>query len=251
MSSPRAVKIDRVVDGVRGPILLLSSIRPGQPDILSLLAKASRGRTMYRIDPVEDLSRPGPISTLRMLAEAYAHQVPRPVAVVGDCAVAALSVELAEALERSERAPLVTVLVDPQWPTEGMVARQFAWMRTEVTGEHHAPGALPPGPRDARLTALTAVLADDIRAMCLRRGMLGRQAELVHDMLLARYRGWLGLLLATAESDRVGRERHAVVVDSVNVAEPGPNEPDGRSSSTATRELIHDLIDRAELERYS
>ncbi|MEV0222603.1 hypothetical protein [Streptomyces sp. NPDC050704] len=199
----RLVRVEELVPGRRPALISVSftGTEAGQ-DLDRLLATDARGRAVYRLDLLGDMTVLPGSTTLPDLAAAYAQELarldPRPGALVGHCSAAALT--LAIAARMGPRPPRV-FLLDPARPTHDSVARTFAELRLGLGRERdgdvdvaEALLRLAAAPADA-LDWMTAVLAGDAVAFCAEQE-LDEDAATVTGELIPRYRAWLAFLLA-------------------------------------------------------
>lgn len=204
--------LDQLADGGGDPVLVVDFVQFSTTQQLSDdLGRHAGGHPVYRIDPVTDLAREPGYRPLDVLADGYAETclarglAGGRLAVVGHCSAATLSLALADRL--AGRAEVSSVLVQPTWPDQEMVAADFGSFRAELGA---AAGPVPDlADPDLALAQMTVVLRDDLRAMALRVGLDPASAALA-DML-ARYRAWLGFLLAGSTARRRSWESHQVV----------------------------------------
>jgi hypothetical protein len=201
-SSP-AGSLERLADGGRDPVLIVDFLQftATQP-LGDELARHARGHPVLRIDPVTDLAGEPGYRPLDALADGYAELcrwqrlTGGRLAVVGYCSAVPLSLRLADRL--AAEAEVSSVLVRPTWPDGGMVAAGFGAFRAELGA---APGPVPePADPELALQQMTVVLRDDLRAMARAHGL--DPASAVLGDMLARYRAWLGFLLAGSAAPR-------------------------------------------------
>jgi len=232
--------VDRLAEGTGTPILVVDFVQFSATRPLSEeLGEHSRGHPVYRIDPVTDLTGEEGYRPLDALADGYAaacarHGLPDGrLLVVGYCSAAPLALRLAARLASTAQrppgsAPVELVLVVPTWPDAKMIAADFAGMRTDL-GVPPAPAPdLDRGPGDAgaerSLRQMHRVLRQDLLAMARRHGIDPGATALTE--MSARYRAWLGFLLAGR--DEAGRQWPSGVVAHVLAgAGDGPVGPAG------------------------
>jgi hypothetical protein len=196
-ASSLTLSLDQLADGGGDPVLVVDFVQFSTTQQLSDdLGRHGGGHPVYRIDPVTDLAREPGYRPLDALADGYAEVclarglAGGRLAVVGHCSAAPLSLCLADRL--AGRAEVSSVLVQPTWPDEEMIGTDFGSFRAELgAAAGPVPDLVDP---DLALAQMTVVLRDDLRAMALRYGLDPASAAL-GDML-ARYRAWLGFLLA-------------------------------------------------------
>jgi hypothetical protein len=192
--------LDRLAAGPGDPLLVVDFVQFSAARQLSEeLAEHAGDRPVHRIDPVTDLARDPDYRPFGALVDGYAALcrerglAGRRLTVVGQCSAAPLAVALAGRLGGPDR--VRPVLVEPSWPDAAMVAGDLRTFRTELGAE---PGPDPePDPDPARaLRRMVALLREDLAAMA-RRSELDPASAVLAD-LLARYRAWLGFLLASS-----------------------------------------------------
>jgi hypothetical protein len=179
-------------------------------DLDRLLAADARGRAVYRLDLLGDLTVLPGATTLPELAAAYAATLtrldPRPGALVGHCSAALLTHAIAA---RMGPRPPRLFLLDPARPTRDSVARTFAELRLGLGREQDEEVMGTVGHRTATpadvLDRMTAVLTEDAAAFCAEQELDEDTATVIGE-LVPRYRAWLALLLAGADHtpDRAG-----------------------------------------------
>ena len=198
-----ALSVEQLAGGDRAPVLVVDFVQftSTQP-LPDELARHGRGHPVLRIDPVTDLAREPAYRPLDALADGYAEACRRQglaggrIAVVGHCSAAPLALALADRLAGA--AEVSPVLVRPTWPDAAMVAADFRSFRDELgAAAGPVPAAADP---DLALRQMTVVLHDDLRAMARTQG-LDPGSAVIADML-ARYRAWLGFLLAGSAASR-------------------------------------------------
>lgn len=210
-SSP-ALSLEQLADEGGDPVLLVDFVQfTSTQQLADELSGYARGHRVLRIDPVTDLAREAGHRSLEALADGYAqlcrqHGLPGGrLAVVGYCSAAPLALELVDRL--APQAAVSTVLVQPLWPDGATVAAGFRSFRAELGA---APGPVPePADPELALQQMTVVLRDDLRAMARAHGL--DPASAVLGDMLARYRGWLGFLLAGSRAPRRAWPRGQVV----------------------------------------
>lgn len=194
------LSLDRLAAGPGEPVLVVDFVQFSAARQLSEeLAEHAGDRPVHRIDPVTDLARDPDFRPFGALVDGYAalcrqHGLPGGrLTVVGQCSAAPLAVALAARLGGPDR--VRAVLVQPSWPDAAMVAGDLRTFRTELGAD---PGPAPePGPDpSSALRRMVALLRDDLAAMA-RRTELDPASAVLAD-LLARYRAWLGFLLASS-----------------------------------------------------
>jgi hypothetical protein len=183
-----------------GRPLLVVDFQPfsSAPRLSALLGEHADGRPVYRLDPLPALARPGgylPLSALAaQFADGYAADADgRAVTVVGSCTAPALALRVGTRLAATR--PVSAVLVGPQWPDLGWLARQYAAFRADLGA---LPGPEPDLDGDPAevLGRMERTLRADLEAMAVRRG-LGDVLPVLEE-LLSGYRAWLAFLLACA-----------------------------------------------------
>ncbi len=192
--------LDRLAAGPGDPLLVVDFVQFSAARQLSEeLAEHAGDHPVHRIDPVTDLARDPDYRPFGALVDGYAalcreHGLAGGrLTVVGQCSAAPLAVALAGRLGGPDT--VRAVLVQPSWPDAAMVAGDLRTFRTELGAE---PGPDPePGADPApALRRMAALLRDDLQAMA-RRDQLDPASAVLAD-LLARYRAWLGFLLASS-----------------------------------------------------
>ncbi|MFC9253521.1 hypothetical protein [Amycolatopsis thailandensis] len=250
--------IEQVAGGARANVLSVSftGVELGR-DLDSLLAKETRGFALHRIDPLGDLTAASGYVSLPAMARGYAEQAAglAPIAVIGYCTAATLALALAEELAAAgDRAPLV-VLLDPLRPTPASVARSFE-DRRRAFGRTEPPVADVDcqGDPGTALSAMASQLALDATAFAADNEMDAEDADAITTELVARYRAWLGFLLATAHHAPAGdalavrclmsrdREIPAALVDPSSVRRLALSAEE-LPGADAVRELVFEMIE--------
>jgi hypothetical protein len=197
------VGVEEVTDGIGDRLLTVTfaGTATGR-DLDGLFRGRSRGRSVSRIDPLGELSAMTGYVPLARLAEAYRDPVASlaPVAIVGHCTAAALTVALADDLARHTKRESAVVLLDPMRPTAAGVVQTFMQRRRALGAE----GAAEPGLEhvcahapERALRAMGHQLIGDGREFAVRAGLSDGEAAAFADELVSRYRAWLGFLLAS------------------------------------------------------
>lgn len=166
--------------------------------LCELLSSGTGGRDVHRVDVVSDFADRGAVPPMADLAAEYTERLwaaeRRPAVVVGYCSGATLARHLTVALaERGHPVPEVQVL--PARPTWATTMVEFARLRDGAGGGHTAPPWAP----DARptLDQFLAVLRGDLAAATKAHRLSRTEARRFVDLTMARYRSWLGFLIAT------------------------------------------------------
>jgi hypothetical protein len=203
------------------PVIVADFLQFSARDRFSrVLSSNSHGHPVYAVDPVTDLVRSGTYVSLDELAAEYADAFlaantgTGSAVVIGYCAAAALSLRIAELL--AERTEVLPILVRPAWPDTDMIRSDFGGMLADLgIADAPVPG-LDGDPRLA-LGRLERILWPGVRALAAERGLDPSGAVVAE--LVARYRGWLGFLLASrACAERpYGRLSPAVIAGASDV----------------------------------
>lgn len=192
------LSLDQLSAGSGDPVVVVDFVQFSTAQPLSEeLSRYGSGHPVFRIDPVTDLAREQAYRPFEDLVEGYVERCLQrgldrgPLAVVGHCSAAALALAMAARL--GGRAPVSSVLVRPMWADDAVIAADFRGFRTDLGAD---PGPVPDltADPDLGLRQMSVLLRDDLRAMALTHDLDPASAAL-GDML-ARYRAWLGFLLA-------------------------------------------------------
>ncbi|HZB50671.1 MAG TPA: hypothetical protein VE547_16405 [Mycobacteriales bacterium] len=194
------LSVDQLVAGRGDPVLVVDFVQFSAARQLSEeLAEHAGDRPVHRIDPVTDLARDPDYRPFGALVDGYAALCRERglgggrLTVVGQCSAAPLAAALAGRLGGPDR--VRPVLVEPRWPDAAMVAGDLRTFRTEL-GADPGPGPAPDADPARALRRMAALLREDLQAMA-RRDQLDPASAVLAD-LLARYRAWLGFLLASS-----------------------------------------------------
>lgn len=215
-SAQRGLTVERLAAGERDPLVVVDFLQLGSSQPLAeVLGAHNQGHPVYRIDPVTDLAAAGgTYRSLGSLADGYARACADeglaglPMAVVGFCSAAALSLLIAGLL--AAQAPVSSILVQPTWPDARSIGADFASFRTDLGagGDRSAEQATgSDAPQDAEASPRAAlermcdVLRRDLRALAKATGLDAAGPGLAD--LLARYQAWLGFALSS--QDAAGR----------------------------------------------
>jgi hypothetical protein len=200
--------LEGLASGGEGPTILVVDFVPfsAAQRFGALLSAQDTGRTIYQIDPVTDLMASSSYVPLPDLAavyaqafsdEAFSHRPPmdRRTVVVGHCSAAALALLIADELAR--RCQVSPLLVRPIMPGPEMIRTEFARCEARLGSVAGPPPSLDGAPA-AVLERMAARLHDDLMAMATAEGLDTSSSTL--SELLARYRSWLGFLVASNRS---------------------------------------------------
>ncbi|MGC5009262.1 hypothetical protein ACLQ2R_00710 [Streptosporangium sp. DT93] len=187
--------LEQIAEGGLPPIILVDfavfSVTDTMTDLMS--GVPGPGRSVYRIDAVQDLEAYGD-TTIARLADVYAREVGelpvRPAGVLGYCSAATLALELADRLGEGGDAPHV-VLVEPTWLTPGMIGQELGALRATL-------GAAAEPPAGLSLTTALDTLTGDLERKLAGEDMSEAEREMCVTMMTRRYRAWFGFLFATA-----------------------------------------------------
>lgn len=174
----------------------------------SVVARNNRSHLVLRVDAVSDLSRVHGYCTLNDLAQGYANALMefngRLGLIAAHCSAATLAMHLAATMISLGHSPPAVALVAPTWPTLADVSREFVELRHALHAPQDSNSEILLGHDPAReLARLDEVLTADVAAMCNSQGLDTDEREIITEQLLARYRAWLGFLLASAQSSPV------------------------------------------------
>jgi hypothetical protein len=195
---------ERLTPGDAEPVIVADFLRfsAGKP-LSQLISARGEGHPVYRVDPVTDLARNGAYFSLAALAAGYADAfLQEAVAcdrtmVVGYCSAAALALRIAAQLAGSR--DVLAILVQPSWPDTTMIRSDFARFRADLGAANESCPDLEENPSRS-LSQLGHLLHADLRAMATAHGLDESSSALAE--LLARYRAWLGFLLACRDALR-------------------------------------------------
>jgi hypothetical protein len=217
----------------------------------SVLAGHSRSHLVLRVDAVSDLSRVHGYCPLNDLAQGYANALMefngRLGLIAAHCSAATLAMHLAATMTSLGHSPPAVALVAPTWPTLADVRREFVELRHALHAPQDSGSEIRLGDDPAReLARLDEVLTADVAAMCNSQGLDADEREIITEQLAARYRAWLGFLLASAQSGPV--RPHGDVRILVGRAGSGPLPANLRSTPSLTLHADEgDLLQAGEL----
>jgi surfactin synthase thioesterase subunit len=194
-------RLERLTEGDEEPVILIVDFVPlsSAQRLGPLLCAHSTGREIYQIDPVTDLTASSSYVPLPDLAAVYSQAVlaqgitDHPTVVIGYCSAAALALLITDDLARYCR--VSPVLVCPTRPDPGLIAAEFARFQADLGVAAGPCPSLGDAP-DAVLEQMEAQLQRDLIAMAIANGFDTSNSALTY--LLARYRSWLGFLLASS-----------------------------------------------------
>lgn len=198
-------KLELLTEGAGGPAIVVVDFIPfsSATRLGPLLCTRHTDQQIYQIDPVADLTPVDSYIPLRDLSSAYSRALAamgaadQPLVIVGYCSAAALSLQIC--VDLAPRGEVFPLLVQPTRPDTEMVAAEFSRIRASLGVP---AGECPPldGTQKSILETLQTQLRHDLTAMAQTKGL--DPASTVFTDFLARYRSWLGFLLASGEPIR-------------------------------------------------
>ncbi len=195
---------ERLTPGDAEPVIVADFLpfSSGKP-LSQVISAHGEGHPVYRVDPVTDLACDGAYLSLAALAAGYTDAFLQAAAacdrtvVVGYCSAAALALRIAARLAGSR--DVLAILVQPTWPDTTMIRSDLDRFRADLGAANGSRPDLDEDPSRA-LSQLGELLHADLRAMATAHGLDESGGALAE--LLARYRAWLGFLLACRDALR-------------------------------------------------
>jgi hypothetical protein len=215
---PAKVAAQTLIDEPVAPIVVVDFARFSTDSTLAdLLHREVRGHGLHRIDAMKAVVASPAAKEVSDLALAYAdsllHTGVVPEIVVGHCNASRFSLHLASALGQRGHRPTV-VVVEPIWPTLDTIAADLRSVRESL-------GAVGDLPDRLTLSEVLAVVEQDLLRKLRADGVPEDELEQCTRMLLARYRGWFGFLLANSRtSDPVPAFPYRMIVANDSEAAP-------------------------------
>jgi hypothetical protein len=212
-----------LVSGDRPAVVVADFVTfTAQAPLSRAIARDNAGRTVLGVDVVTDLCAAPPPADLAQLAARYTPlpgatgamggpaatggpggaAAGTPGAVVGHCSAAGFAVHLHAALSAVAVRPPALVLVEPDWPTRDYVLYFYDQMRRRLGAEPDwadAPQVHGTAAADV-LAAAHRILLADLDRMAEAEGLDEEDRDGMAELLIDRYRAWLGLLLASADT---------------------------------------------------
>lgn len=193
--------IEQLSSGDGEPILVIDFLSPmSETRLSSKIVGLGTDHTVYRIDPVSDISLLG-YRGVEELTTGYAEpwgriSETRSTLIVAYCTTAPLGLQMAARLQKDGGA--ACLLVDPSWPDSNMLTSEYAEMRSKWQVD--APGEPLPALRGKQLyDHLEEAVRSDLVSYLVKQGLTTENANRHGAELIARCMGWLGFLLAMSD----------------------------------------------------
>ncbi|MEO9240104.1 MAG: hypothetical protein ABI418_18660 [Jatrophihabitantaceae bacterium] len=200
LSSDVVPRVELLVPGDRAAILLVDFAFSSEGVLRAALGEPVAGHSVSRLDPVAalaDLPDVAELPGLEELAAGYARRIAgdvgEPAVFIGYCGAARLAVAVVDELARLNGYRAGLLLVEPTWVEPGLIRLDLAEALVRLGGDAGVAAEV-----ELTLPAVLGVLGDAVETRLRDAGVEAEEIEMTRELLLERYRGFFGFLLATA-----------------------------------------------------
>jgi hypothetical protein len=200
LSSDGVARLELLVPGDRAAIVLVDFAFSSDGVLRAALGEPVAGHSVSRLDPVAELAGVSDVAVLPgldELAAGYARSIAgaigEPTVLVGYCGAARLAVAVVDELATLTGHRPELLLVEPTWVEAGLIRLDLAEALLRLGGDAGIAAEI-----ELNLPAVLGVLGDAVETRLRSRGVDADEIELTRELLLERYRGFFGFLLATA-----------------------------------------------------